>query len=543
MQAFNNLSIAVKLWLIVFLALAGMLLATALQLSEYRDTLVGDRKAATRHLVQTAHSTLAHYHAQVEAGELTEEQGQRAATAALKAMRYDQKDYFWINDMQPAMVMHPFKPELDGQDLSGFQDPAGKRLFAAFVERVRADGAGFVEYQWPKPGLDKPVPKISYVQGFAPWGWVVGTGIYVDDVDTLFWAELRYQAAIFAITALALVALTLLINRSVTIPIAALRRVMEKATREGDLNLRSDIRQKDEIGRMATDFDRFLAQLQDFVSGVVQASTELTVATRQMATLANQTRQAMDSQQGETDQVATAMHQMSATAQEVAANVSGSASAAQEADRETRAASRIFDSAVGSMRALVSEVENTSGIIGQLQGNANRIGTVLDVIRGIAEQTNLLALNAAIEAARAGEQGRGFAVVADEVRTLAQRTQESTEEIHAMIESLQSSSAQAVQAMEASRAKAEQSDSQASQAGESLQNITLAIGRINEMSSQIATAAEEQTNVAEEINRSLVTIASAAGQTAESSRQTAEAGARSQALTEELLRRAEVFKG
>jgi len=294
---------------------------------------------------------------------------------------------------------------------------------------------------------------------------------------------------------------------------------------------------------MAADFNRMLPQLQDFVGGVGTAATELTVAARQMASLADDTRQAMGSQRGETDQVATAMTEMSATAQEVAANVSGSAAAAQDADRETRAAARIFDSAVGSMRSLVSEVENTSGIIGQLQDNANRISTVLDVIRGIAEQTNLLALNAAIEAARAGEQGRGFAVVADEVRTLAQRTQESTEEIHNMIESLQSSSAQAVQAMQDSRAKAEQSDAQASQAGESLHNITQAIGRINDMSSQIATAAEEQTNVAEEINRSLVNIASAAGTTAESSRQTAEAGNRSLALSEELLRQAGAFKG
>ncbi len=543
MKAFNNLSIKLKLWSIVMLALIGMLTASGIELMSYRHALMEDRKDATRHLVQTAHSILGHYHAKVQSGELNEEQGKLAAAGAIKALRYEEKDYFWINDMQPSMVMHPFKPELNGKDLSAFQDPAGKRLFVAFVDRVRADGAGFVDYLWPKPGLDQPVAKISYVQGFAPWSWIVGTGIYVDDVDTLFWAELRRQTFIILLTMGLLVAVSWIIAGSITAPIEALRKLMARVAHDGDLRLRADIEQKDETGRMAADFDKMMEQLQDFVSGVGNAATELTVSARQMAALADDTQQAMGSQQGETDQVATAMTEMSATAQEVAANVSASAGAAQDADRETRAAAKIFESAVGSMRALISEVENTSGIIGQLQDNANRISKVLDVIRGIAEQTNLLALNAAIEAARAGEQGRGFAVVADEVRTLAQRTQESTEEIHAMIESLQASSAQAVNAMEASRGKAEQSDAQATQAGESLQTITQAIGRINEMSSQIATAAEEQTNVAEEINQNLVNIAAAAGRTTEGSRQTAEAGNRSLALSEELMQRAEAFKG
>ena len=156
------------------------------------------------HVVESAHGALVHFHALETSGKLSREQAQQQAVAAVKALRYEGSEYFWINDMHPTMIMHPIKPELDGKDLSATADPNGKKLFVEFVDEVKRNGAGFVAYYWPKPGADRPVPKISYVKGFAPWGWVIGSGIYVDDVDAEFRSSARYFAGLLALVVLVL---------------------------------------------------------------------------------------------------------------------------------------------------------------------------------------------------------------------------------------------------------------------------------------------------------------------------------------------------
>jgi methyl-accepting chemotaxis protein len=235
----------------------------------------------------------------------------------------------------------------------------------------------------------------------------------------------------------------------------------------------------------------------------------------------SQTQQGMSQQRSETEQVATAMNEMAATIQEVARNAAEAANAAQQADTESQTGNRVVGATVESIDALAREVEKAADVIQKLQQDTDGIGKVLEVIRGIAEQTNLLALNAAIEAARAGEQGRGFAVVADEVRTLASHTQESTAEIQQMVERLQGRAAEAVKVMIEGRSRAEASVGQAAKAGSSLDAITNAVARINDMNTQIASAAEEQTTVAEEVNRSIVSISGVASQCSEGCNQTA----------------------
>ncbi len=211
----SNFNLRPWLFLIVALAFVAMVSIATLALLHERSSLMEDRVTATRHLVTSAYGILQHFHSLQQAGTLTEAQAQRAAMEAIRAMRYDGNEYFWINDLQPHMVMHPVMPELEGRDLSGYTDPNGKRLFVEFAETVRKRGEGTVEYLWPKPGFTRPVPKLSYVKGFLPWGWVVGLGIYVDDVDRIFWDRVRGQVAIVGAALLLLSGLMVWVARRV----------------------------------------------------------------------------------------------------------------------------------------------------------------------------------------------------------------------------------------------------------------------------------------------------------------------------------------
>ncbi len=311
---------------------------------------------------------------------------------------------------------------------------------------------------------------------------------------------------------------------------------------DGDLSVRLEHDSGDELGMLAAAFNRFLEKLHGTVSQVVTAANELDVAAVRLAGVAEESNRAVGSQLGEIDQVATAMNQMTATIHEVAANAANAAEGAGEADSQARLGQSVVSEALQVIQELAAEVQDSAGVIQQLESESADIGAVLDVIRGIAEQTNLLALNAAIEAARAGDQGRGFAVVADEVRTLASRTQDSTGEIQTIIQSLQNRAAAAAQAMAAGCAKAEISVAKAGAAGESLAGIARAVAKINDMNTQIASAAEEQSAVSEEINRNTVSIHDLAERSAVAGKQTAEEAVQLEKLAGEVKQRMQQFK-
>ncbi len=288
----------------------------------------------------------------------------------------------------------------------------------------------------------------------------------------------------------------------------------------GDLTTRIQLQARDEMKQIADSFNKMTSQFANVISQISSSSQQVAASSEELSAVTEQTSQNIYQQQSQTDQVATAMNEMTATVQEVSQNIANAANAAQEANSQTADGRKVVDSAVNAIKSLANRIDNTAEVIHQLEQDSEAIVTVLDVIRGVAEQTNLLALNAAIEAARAGEQGRGFAVVADEVRTLAGRTQQSTTEINGIIEKLQTGSHKAVEVMNLSRDETRAVVEQASQAGQTLATISEAVSRINDMSTQIASAAEQQNAVADEINRNIVNITQIAEQTSSGAKQT-----------------------
>lgn len=326
-----------------------------------------------------------------------------------------------------------------------------------------------------------------------------------------------------------------LISRTITRPLHTAALTMEDiAEGEGDLTRRLNANGRNELARLASAFNRYTEKIQTLVREVASATKQLHSASARMNSITEETNQGIHQQQFETDQVATAVNEMAATIQEVARSATNAAEAANTADREANQGQHVVRDAIQVIATLAREVEQAATVMQRLEADSREIGTVLDVIRSIAEQTNLLALNAAIEAARAGEQGRGFAVVADEVRVLAQRTQKSTQEIETMIARLQKAAQDMALVMENSRLKAQETVGQATNAGAALDSIAQAVSVISDMNVQIASAVEEQSAVAEEINKNIENITHVAELSAERAHQTATASNEIRQLATEL---------
>jgi len=496
----QNFKVVQKLLVLIIGALISIVAITGVYLYFHKQVMLEDRMTKTRHLVESAYGVLDYYYERTKSGDLTEAEAQNQAMRVVEGMRYEEKDYFWINDMQPVMIMHPYVKKLEGTDISGFEDPNGKRLFVEFVNVVKAKGAGFVDYVWQK-GDDATnlLPKISYVKGFKPWGWIIGSGIYVDDVQAAFYQEaINYGVAILiVIVILSLIAFW--ISRSITRPLQTAVEVADRMA-VGDVSMEIVPEGRDEVGTLLRSMRKMSGATRTatrLAKDVAEGHLDIAIRKRSeadelMAALALMTDRLKNVVQGVKSasmHISSGSRTMNDSAQVLSSGAAQQAAAAEEAassiEEMTANIRQNADNSLQTEKIAIKAAEDAQQggrAVEQTVLAMKEIAEKITIIEEIARQTNLLALNAAIEAARAGEHGKGFAVVAAEVRKLAERSQLAAGEINDL-----STSSVAV----------------AEQAGQYLNDIVPDIQKTADLIQEISAASKEQDAGADQIGRSI----------------------------------------
>ena len=540
-----RLGLGLKIHAVTATALLGMLVIIGLAVQGLAGEIDRARALRTQQAVELAHGVLAHYEAEARAGRFTQEEARKRALGAVRTLRFSGDEYFFVIDEAARMVMHPIKPALDGKDMSGFADPAGTKLFAVMAETVRREGAGFVTYFWPKPGEDHPVAKISFVDGFKPWGLIVGAGVYTDDTAAyLRGTVLRLGSGLFAV--LALVGLTAaLIGRNVARPMLGLADTMARIARgeavavpgrnrgdeigtmaralevfrddagrkrELEAQARSEAQAQVEHGRrLEAGIDAFRQAVQGSLAGLARDAGTMDATARTLTDIA--ARSAAEAQAATVSSVTTADH------------VTSVAGATEELSSSIQEIARQVEGATGVVRQGAAMGQRSAEQVDRLSQSAARIGAVVATVQAIASQTNLLALNATIEAARAGEAGRGFAVVANEVKDLAAQTAQATEEIVGYVAEIQASTRSAVDGIHALTAAMREIDgvtvagaASVGQQDAAAREIAGSIGSAATGTDTLARAMRAATRAADETQGAAASVLTVSGNLGEQSR-------------------------
>lgn len=467
--------IRARLYSVVALFVMGLAALSATLVYFQTQAVVERRHAELKELVETASSLISGQYALVKSGNLTDAEGRAAALKLVSVLRYQGDNYFWINDLHPTMVMHPIKPDLDGKDLSAFKDPNGFALFVEFAKVAKAQGSGFVDYMWPKPGSADPVQKTSYVALFEPWGWVLGSGVYNDDLvhdrnRALTAAGIVGAIVLLIVGGISGFFISDIVKRLAVLKVATLRLA------EGHFDFQVPATNRnDEIGDIAKAFGLVVQNVGSSIGKIKVAAGEVTNASSEISTSATDLSQRTEEQAASLEQTAASMEQISATVKKNSEN----AQLASTSAINTRAVADRGGQVVAEAIEAMAKIERSS----------HKIADIIGVIDEIARQTNLLALNAAVEAARAGEAGRGFAVVASEVRSLAQRSSQAAKDINGLITTSNSQVKGGVELV--------------NQAGATLAEIVESIKIVTDIVTGIASASAEQAIGLNEINKAL----------------------------------------
>ena len=467
---------------IVILILLGL---NAFLLPVLRNNLYQEKRTQVQEMVNAAMGILEYYQEQESTGELSREQAQNNAKEAIARLTfgYEDQDYFWINDFHPTMIMHPFVPELEGESLIDYSDPEGLYLFVEMVDIVEDQGSGFVEYQWQYyDDEDRIEPKISYVAGFEQWEWIIGTGIYVNDVREEIWS-LALRVIFGSIIAIILaVILISYFSNSLSQPIKKLVSGMEKLA-DGDLKYRVKVDRNDELGELAKAFNQASSQQQELVKNLLDSIENLSAYSQELSASAEEGNATIQTANNLFEDISESIQDISASSQEVSA-------LAEEANSQVEFGSENITDTLNSMKEINQVIGETVTVINELEENSTEINKIVELINNIAEQTNLLALNAAIEAARAGEHGQGFAVVAEEIRELAEETGKATEDIVRLVKKTQQNSKKGLTTVEKVEAKAKTGEKIADETGDIFEEIEDSIRKTSEYTQSTASSAQ-----------------------------------------------------
>ena len=472
---------------------------------QFRSSLIKERNTQLKEITEVALGIIDYQKSLPNGGDIE---------GALRDIRFGSAGYFYIYDTKGVNIFHAIKPALQGKNLIDLKDTKGNKLIVGLLNAAQ-NGDGIYSFYFQKPDSEEQLEKLGYATMVPGSDWMLGTGAYIEDIEEIVSQyaavakkDLREKIVFTLFASLALIIVTACIifiaAKKMVRPIQRMaENLNDIAKGEGDLTLRLQVSGHDEIAQLGNSFNQFVEKLRSIISDINIATISINQAGNDINKQTNNIASELLSHNNETDQVVSAITEMSATANEVASNTNHVAEATQAVTTDVINAQDRVQESLTEVSALVEEINGAASCMDSLSEQSQKINNVLSVIGAIAEQTNLLALNAAIEAARAGEQGRGFAVVADEVRNLASRTQASTLEINEMLEELHRLVTQSVNAMSLSQERSGRTVESSQAISESLESVTGAITSINDMATQIATATTEQSSVTEEVNRNV----------------------------------------
>ncbi|MBN3493816.1 methyl-accepting chemotaxis protein [Vibrio neptunius] len=515
----SDLNVKYKLATIVTLAIIFIAMACIYNLIQQRNSSMSEREDKLSAQVEATVTLVRHYYDQRQT--LGEEVAKQQALSAIQALRYDEANYFWILNQEMRVVMHPIKPTLNGQNAEDFQDGAGKFHWREMVAISQTSAQkGFLDYQWKSPQGELK-DKISYVQLFPEWGWIIGSGLLVADIQEAFYDLAIQEAFVASILSAILLAMGYTISNNIITPLHRLIDNTHKIA-DGDLRVRMNMSRKDELGEMSQQIDKMLSKLQDTLRTAHQSAEQSSAMACNIAQASEEAATSVNSQHTQLELLSTAMTEMSATINDVATNAENTSVSTNKVVDHAHRNDQTMKTTSNTIAEVSRNISTAHDLVTELQTGVNDISNVVSVIRDVSEQTNLLALNAAIEAARAGEQGRGFAVVADEVRNLASRTQNSTNEVQLTIEKLIEQADKTFSAMQSSNERVDESVSASKKTREQLDAIVNEMQNANDMVAQIAAASEQQSTVATEMNENVSGIHMAANEVLQASQSLAE---------------------